>query len=122
MEIVDYCVLSPGECIATKSAEGPLIDTQFETRYGERIYLRCSYVEEMGQKLGMATKREVEAMQETCGRVDELEAEKAELEDELSRLKNAVRVTLYQGAVVERVNGEDSFKLRPKKGEKTVAI
>lgn len=120
MEIVEQPLL--GACLVTKSVDGPLIDTQRETDAGERIYITCAYVEEMARKIGMATRRDFEAVQETAERTEELEAELARTREELQRLKNAVRTTLYAGAVVEKKDGEDTFKLRPKKGEKTVAL
>lgn len=120
MQLVDDAALFPGACLLSGSGDGPFVDTG--RHYGpqtERIYIQELLAVEIGEAIGMASR---EAFLAALERVAQLELELAEergAAEELANLKAAVRETFAKGAV--RLP-DDSFKLRPKPGQKAPVL
>lgn len=94
MHHVDKAALAPGMCALTKTHEGPFIDfgRDFDFDHVGRIYLKESYVRELGVFCGLPS---IEAHAELASRLeqaqtelDELRAQAAEQEAELVRLRD----------------------------------
>ncbi len=80
----------PGKCAVTHDIDGPVLDcgVSYENRgYWQRLYLHLPWVEEQGIKhCGLVSKDEISILED---RLEELEAENAELMAESAMAKAA---------------------------------
>jgi predicted nuclease with TOPRIM domain len=86
--LVEKPLAYPFVDIVTKTTEGPLFDLSVDLDNFEGVpYVKAEHVEEMAKTLGMATKEEVDALNE---RIRELEAENTRLPEHSEELVNGI--------------------------------
>ncbi len=119
MILVDDAALFPAECIVDKTATGPFVDTQIETRAGERIYICVERVRELAKLIGY---EDASVIEELTAAKESAEERLAELEVEDEALRQSVRRTLDAGAVEVRDGELRTHKLRPLRGQKAVKV
>lgn len=86
--LVEKPLTYPFVDIVTKTSEGPLFDLSVDLDNFDGVpYVKAEHVEEMAKTLGMATKAEVEILNE---RINELEAEVKRLPEQSEELVNGI--------------------------------
>ena len=117
---VDAPTFYPGACVTGASAED-LVDFGIELPpmlEGGRFYLWRQHVVDAARSIGMVTAEEAEAR---AASQDDLRAARQEIDRlnaELLEVRRSVAITLQQGVVVDKRNGE--IRARPVRGRGAV--
>lgn len=123
MQVVDQAILVPGQCAVTATGNGPFIDTLREDDRGYRIYVSLDWVQEAAALIGMGTSEQVDGLIARIAELEGAEAEREAVKAELWHLRDSVRRTLAQGAVIKSRDQEtgltEEFGLRTTPGTKT---
>lgn len=121
MNRVDEPLLFPACCLLCRSAErSGYIDRLGMNVIGERLYICVECILDMGRKIGMLGPQEIAAAEEAGELLDEISAERDQLQEELNMIRGAVRHTLEAGAVWDKEEG--TATLRSKPGKKKVKV
>jgi hypothetical protein len=126
MERVDQALLMPGQCAVTAAGDGPFIDTLREDDRGYRIYVTEFWIREAAALMGFGSPEAVESLVQENAALRHQLAEAQQSAIEPPNLREAIRRTLSQGAVVvkrEEGGGDvTEWKLRQKPGLKAPVL